>query len=125
MLLCGGVLPALAQSAQIAGRVVDSSGGIVSDVTITATNVETGVKRTTSSNLEGNYAVPLLPRGNYQIRVEKQGFRPISRSGVLLVVDQAARLDFRPGGGADNGNSGRILSAGSPRIIQFGVKVIY
>jgi hypothetical protein len=84
----------LAQSAQIAGRVVDSTGGIVSEVTITITNVETGVQRTTASNLEGNYAVPLLPPGNYQVRVEKQGFRPIARSGVILVVDQSARLDF-------------------------------
>ena len=94
LFLCAGVLPLLAQSAQIAGRVVDSTGGIVSDVTITVTNVETGVKRTTASNLEGNYVVPLLPPGNYQVRVEKQGFRPIARSGVILVVDQSARLDF-------------------------------
>src|SRR5262249_2224483 len=47
-----------------------------------------------TSNDLGNYTIPLLNPGNYQISATKDGFRPISRSGITLHVDQAIRLDF-------------------------------
>ncbi len=61
---------------------------------ITVTDVDTGVKRTATSNEDGYYGVPLLQEGNYRILVEMQGFKPVDRSGIKLNIDQAARIDF-------------------------------
>ena len=85
---------AIAQTAQITGLVTDSSKAAMARVKVTVTNAETGVSRTTASNAQGNYTVPLLPPGKYQLQVSSDGFRPINREGVTLEVDQVARLDF-------------------------------
>jgi hypothetical protein len=66
----------------------------VTGVRIAAMNVDTRIERSTASNDLGYYTVPLLPPGNYEIFVRHDGFRPITRSGITLVVDQAARVDF-------------------------------
>lgn len=81
-------------TASVTGIVQDSTGAVVPGAHITIMAVDTGVKRETESNTSGNYAVPLLNPGNYTISVTKDGFRPISRSGVTLFVDQTARIDF-------------------------------
>lgn len=88
--------PVVAQSttAQITGRIVDQSGAVIPDALIDVIKVDTGVRRETRSNEVGNYVVPLLPPGIYQVSVKKEGFRSVTRGGVLLQVDQVARLDF-------------------------------
>ncbi len=87
---------AMAQTtaAQLTGRILDSSGAVVVNAAITATNSATEVRHTTTSNELGNYTVPLLEPGTYSVKVESQGFRPIERPGVTLHVNQVARIDF-------------------------------
>lgn len=92
--LAPATLFAQATSASLSGRVTDPSAASVPDAQISAANLETGLKRETRTNEQGNYSVPLLPPGSYRVTVTKQGFRPISRSGITLAVDQAARIDF-------------------------------
>src|SRR5262245_30226594 len=75
---------ALAQSAQTTGRIVDSSSAVIIGAKITVTDVDTGVKRTATSNEDGYYGVPLLQEGIYRILVEMHGFKPIDRSGIKL-----------------------------------------
>lgn len=79
---------------QITGLVTDSSGAVVPDVKISITNVNTGVERSAPSSNEGFYTAPLLPPGKYQVAAQKNGFRPITRSGITLNVNQALRIDF-------------------------------
>lgn len=57
-------------------------------------NVDTGIRIKTISNQLGYYTVSLLPPGNYRIDVEGEGFRPITRSGIMLQVNHVARIDF-------------------------------
>jgi hypothetical protein len=83
-----------AGSAQITGLVTDSSGSGVPAAQIVVTSEETLSKRETVSNQFGNYAIPLLPPGRYQINVRKDGFKPVSATGVRLDVAQVARMDF-------------------------------
>src|SRR5438105_8841603 len=47
----------------IIGRVTDPSSAVVSGATVTVTNQETGVKSTTTTNDDGNYAVRSIPFG--------------------------------------------------------------
>lgn len=82
------------RTTELSGRVTDASEAVIANVKVTVTNVDTRVERTTVSNDLGYYTVPLLPPGNYQISVQHDGFRPITRSGITLVVDQTARVDF-------------------------------
>jgi hypothetical protein len=84
----------IAQTAQITGRVVDSSQALIVGASIEVTNIDTGIQRKTVSNSEGLYTLPLLPPGRYSIRVGAEGFRAEVRQGLTLVVDQTARLDF-------------------------------
>ena len=95
--VCFGLLlatVALAQEAQVTGRVTDSSGAVIPDVKITIANTDTGIARDTRSNDLGYYTLPLLQPGNYKITAEKQGFQSKERSGVVLLVDQHANIDF-------------------------------
>ncbi|MFB3825987.1 MAG: TonB-dependent receptor domain-containing protein [Bryobacteraceae bacterium] len=85
---------ALAQTAQITGRITDASAAIIPGASLTVRNVATGLERKISSNNEGYYTAPLLPPGEYSISVEHQGFRPVVRSGVVLEVDQRAEINF-------------------------------
>ncbi|MGI8783663.1 MAG: TonB-dependent receptor domain-containing protein [Acidobacteriota bacterium] len=86
---------AFSQTAQVTGRVSDPSGAVVPGTNLTVTNLGTGLKRETVTNDEGYYTIPLLPPGGYQITVQKDGFKPISQSGITLQVEQVARLDFK------------------------------
>ncbi len=85
---------ALAQTAQITGRVTDSTGAVVPGTTITVRQVATGIDRKVATNEAGYYTVPLLPPGEYRVSVAQQGFKPITRSGIILEVDQRAELNF-------------------------------
>lgn len=85
---------AFGQTAQLTGLITDSSKAVMANVRVVATNSLTGVSRATESNVQGNYTIPALPPGKYQISVQGDGFRPISRGGITLEVDQVARIDF-------------------------------
>ena len=83
-----------AQTAQITGRVNDSSGAIMPKVKVEVTNTGTGFIRKVETNAEGYYAVPLLPPGQYRMSVKAEGFKPTGRDAITLAVDQIARLDY-------------------------------
>ncbi len=89
---CFGTL--FAQTAQLTGRVTDSTGAVVPGASITVINVGTGIARVVPSNGEGYYTVPLLQPAEYRVNVEKTGFKSIVQSNVVLKVDQRAELDF-------------------------------
>ena len=93
-LICTIETVTFAQTAEITGRITDASGAVIPGADIWLNNIETGIKRSTTSNEEGYYAVPLLQPGDYTIRAQKAGFKTASRSDVRLVVQQVARIDF-------------------------------
>jgi len=78
----------------ILGTVRDSSGAVVSGatVTITETGKDTWQKYVTDET--GSYNAPFLIPGTYSITVEMIGFKKHVRAGIILQVDQKARVDF-------------------------------
>ncbi|HWQ55457.1 MAG TPA: TonB-dependent receptor [Bryobacteraceae bacterium] len=84
----------MAQLAELNGRVTDESGASVPDAAIHVTNSDTGVERRTVTNERGIYSVPNLIPGPYQLSLEKEGFKPVRRSGITLSVRQTAAIDF-------------------------------
>ena len=99
-LLVGVLLPAAATAqarltgADVQGTVKDESGAVLPGVTISATNLETGLVRTSVTAGEGRYVIPALPPGPYKISAELQGFATVTRHGVVLVLGQLATADF-------------------------------
>src|ERR1700757_132595 len=86
--------PLLAQNAEVSGSITDPSGRAVPDARISVENPNTAATRAVSSNAQGEYSVPALLPGPYNITVEAMGFKAIHQNGITVEVDQRARLDF-------------------------------
>jgi hypothetical protein len=87
----------------ILGNVTDTSGAAVPGAQVTATNVDTEFSRTTTSDASGQYALRLLPLGNYRIEVTLDGFKTFAQTGIVLEVGRNARVDatIEPGAVAE------------------------
>ena len=93
ILLSGIVVLAQTVGASIQGAITDSSGAAVRNASVEVRNVGTGVTYNAVTDAEGRYRVPLLPSGDYEIRVTASGFQPLLRRGVSLAVGQDAVAD--------------------------------
>jgi len=81
-------------TASMAGNVTDPSGAVVPDAKVSARNTETGFEQTVSTEASGAFLFPRLPVGTYQLRVEKPGFSTYVQDGIILTVNQSARLSI-------------------------------
>ena len=90
-----GSAPVWAQgTATVVGRVTDATGAVVSGAKVTARNLEIGLERTTTTSDTGDYELPLLPiTGSYTLTIGKEGFQTHEHTGLVLQVDQRARID--------------------------------
>ena len=95
VLLAGLLRPAQAQvvTATLQGRVYDASGAAISEATMTAVNPATGLTRSTTASVTGDYQFTLLPSGDYTITAEKSGFQKAAKK-IHLDIGTAGNLDF-------------------------------
>jgi hypothetical protein len=101
LMLLAAVPAANAQNTgQIAGTIKDSSGGVLPGVTVTITNVGTGITRNTVTDEHGAFVVTNLPVGSYSVSAELQGFRKAERRGFELTADGRLTADLTLGVGA-------------------------
>ncbi len=90
--------PAQEPTGIISGTVTDTSGAVVPDVTITITNKATGAARTTAANAEGLYSAPALLPGEYEVRLERPGFRTVVTTVEVVAGGTVTRnLTISPG----------------------------
>jgi hypothetical protein len=92
------IVPGLAfaqVSASISGRVEDASGGGIKDATVTVRSLETGASRVVMSDDAGNFRVLSLPLGPQEVKAEKDGFKPVLRTGINLEVGEDAVINLR------------------------------
>ncbi|MCI0624922.1 MAG: TonB-dependent receptor [Acidobacteria bacterium] len=82
------------ESTEILGIVEDSTGAVVPGVQITARHLATGQIRKVVTGDSGTYVFPLMAPGEHSVRAEKEGFRAEVRSGLILQLNQKARLNF-------------------------------
>jgi hypothetical protein len=80
-------------TATISGTVTDPTGAVVAGATVTATNVDTAVALSQTTNTQGVYSFPELPVGKYTIDVQKSGFKAYRQTGLVLDVNQALVVD--------------------------------
>ncbi len=80
-------------TATIRGRVVDAQGAVLTSAKITARQTETNATSSVVTGELGQYYLPSLPAGKYEITVEARGFAPMRRT-IELTVGLDVTLDF-------------------------------
>jgi Carboxypeptidase regulatory-like domain len=81
-------LPAFGQlsTAQLNGKVTDTSGAVLPGATVTVTQANTGAVRSVVTDGDGQYLVSNLAPGPYRLEVALQGFRTYAQTGIVLQV---------------------------------------
>ena len=100
LLILGAILVALpfvayGQDATVVGTVTDPSGASVANAKITITSLATNSSRTVNTSDSGQYAIPEVHPGKYEVKAEASGFKVAEQKGVVLNVGDRARLDFQ------------------------------
>jgi hypothetical protein len=85
-------------NATLAKRPVDWGGELRSPAfillhVIKATNVDTGLVRSTTTTTDGAYLIQYLPVGNYKVEVNASGFKRFVQENVVMTVDQTQVLN--------------------------------
>ncbi|MFZ3210646.1 MAG: carboxypeptidase regulatory-like domain-containing protein [Terriglobales bacterium] len=78
---------------RVSGTVKDASNAVVANATVTATNLDTGVRQQAATNDHGSYSFPDLPIGRYNIAIQKTGFKPYLRTGITIDANSALMVD--------------------------------
>ena len=92
-LLAGAVSEAQVTTGTIVGSVKDPQGAAVPGATVTITEVNKGTVSTYLTDSDGSFVAPFLIPGTYEVAVEVSGFRKHVHKGVVLQVNQRARVD--------------------------------
>jgi hypothetical protein len=82
----------------VGGQVTDAGGAGLPGVTVTVTNLDTGLTRNAVTENDGTYAVNLLPPGNYKIVAELAGLgsATVPKSVVLLGNTTKTNIKLTP-----------------------------
>jgi hypothetical protein len=97
LLSTAGIAAAQGTNAALTGTVTDDQGGVLPGVTVTVRNVDTGVVRTVVTEADGQYRVPALLPGRYDVSAELAGFTTTSANGIQLATNAEVRQNLRLG----------------------------
>ncbi len=109
--------PAFGQSTfgTIQGTVRDASDAVVPNAKVTIRNVGTNVSLAVTTNELGNYELPNLNPGSYEVTIEASSFKKFLHTGIVLNARQVARIDARVEvGGTETGVT--ITATGTPVV---------
>src|SRR5258707_13874010 len=79
----------------IMGRVTDPSGAGVPNAKIVVLKTDTNARSETVSGADGNYTLPFLAPGPYEVRAEAPGFKAYRHSGIQLGTNERVGEDIR------------------------------
>jgi hypothetical protein len=102
-LYLAALFPVYAQSqlgtGALSGTVQDTRGAVIAGATVTVTNEDTGLTRTSTTKEAGQFTVPVLPVGTYTVRVTQAGFAATEQKGLVVNVGGTAtlRIELKPG----------------------------
>ena len=91
-----GCTAALAQlnTGSVLGTVFDSSRAVVASARVAIENQGTGFAVESITDAQGNFLVPVLPVGTYQVTVSSDGFKSQLKEDIRLRVSDRVRLLF-------------------------------
>jgi Carboxypeptidase regulatory-like domain len=93
LLLCAGVVFAQSDRGTITGTISDPAGAVVANAMVQATNSDTGGVYPVASSTTGNYTIPQLPAGTYELTVTVPGFKRFVRPGLIVQAAETIRVD--------------------------------
>jgi hypothetical protein len=77
----------------LSGTVTDPTGAAIVKARVAATNEETGISQSVTTDDQGFYSFQALPVGHYDLQVETTGFEPYRRTGVAIDANGALTID--------------------------------
>ncbi len=81
-------------NAALTGTVTDANQAAVPGATVTATNANTGLTFTATTNESGVYNFPSLQPGQYRVSSEKTGFKKFIYNDVTLELSSRITVNF-------------------------------
>jgi len=78
----------------ISGTVSDPSGASVAGVDVRILNTQTGFSRVTATGEAGEYRVPFVPPGIYDVTVQRTGFKSQVQHEVRVEILQTRTVNF-------------------------------
>ena len=81
-------------SGDLRGSVTDPSGAVVGGATVTATDVDKGIKHTVTTDGDGQFRFASLPPASYSVTVSKSGFQTEVAKSVVVNVGQTSSVNF-------------------------------
>ncbi len=104
-----------ANTGAIAGRVSDPSGVSVAGVAVVIDSEATGEERDLTTDGEGNFSVPFLTPGNYDLTVRTPGFKPFVLKSVQVQITEVSRLKIQL---TISGAKEQITVSADPPLLQ-------
>src|SRR5437868_14522745 len=93
LLVCAVGLLAQTDRGTITGTVSDPAGAVVANAPIEVKNTQTGAAYQAATSDTGNYTLPQMPVGVYEITVTVAGFKKFIRQNVTVQALQTVRID--------------------------------
>src|SRR4030081_2063359 len=93
-LLTASIASSQVNTSVIAGSVTDNSGSVVPGATIAVLQIGTGLERKTVTNANGEYVIPQLAPGNYEITAQATGFQTARVTSIALTIAQREVVDI-------------------------------
>ena len=81
-------------TADVVGDVTDATGASVQGAKVSATNLDTAVNVSVTTGASGDYRIPGLSPGNYEIRADKEKFSAEIRRDITLTVAQQLEINI-------------------------------
>ena len=81
-------------SGDIKGTVTDPSGAVVASATVTATDVDKGIKHTVTTDANGQFHLTGLQPATYSVSASKSGFQPEVAKNVVVNIGQTNIVNF-------------------------------
>ncbi len=81
-------------SGGVRGTIKDLSGAVVPNVKVTVASAQTGLQRTVLTDQSGQYRIPGLPTGTYDVTATTVGFATEISKGVVVGIGQTIDDDF-------------------------------
>ncbi len=94
---------ALAQNAQVSGRVTDPSQAVIPNAKVEIVNRATAVRTPTATNAEGYFVFPPLLPGSYDLAASAPGFTSARLDNLTLEVGQTRAINLQLQTGEVNG----------------------
>jgi hypothetical protein len=92
--LSGITVRAQSDRGTIAGTVLDSSGAVVANAKVTATDTATSATYSATTGPTGGYRLYDLRVAVYSVSVSAPGFKTVDKTGVVVQINSVSSLDF-------------------------------